>query len=131
MSARILAAAVAALGLAACGSGGGASATTTARDAATAGTAATHVRLARVGTFNQPVFVTAPRADRSRVMVVEQHGVIRVVRAGHTLSRPFLDIHSLVTAGGEQGLLGLAFAPDYAASGRLYVYYTDRQGRQP
>ena len=63
-------------------------------------------------------------------MVVEQAGVIRVVRGGRTLSRPFLDIHALVTAGGEQGLLGLAFAPDYAASGRFYVYYTDRRGRQ-
>ena len=139
MRARMLITAVAALGLAACGSGGGASATTTAQGASAtatataapaAATAATRVRLARIGRFNQPVFVTAPPADRARLMVVEQPGVIRVVRGGRTLGRPFLDIHSLVTAGGEQGLLGLAFAPDYAASGRFYVYYTDRQGRE-
>ena len=137
MRARMLATAVAALGLAACGSGDGASATTTARDAAgtvtgapAPGAAATRLRLARIGSFNQPVYVTAPRADRSRLMVVEQPGVIRVVRGGRTLSRPFLDIHARVTAGGERGLLGLAFAPDYAVSGRFYVYYTDRQGRQ-
>ena len=137
MRARMLATVAAALGLAACGSGDGAAATTAAPDASrtvtaapAAGTAATGVRLARIGRFDQPVYVTAPRADRSRVMVVEQPGVIRVVRGGRTLGRPFLDIHSLVTSGGEQGLLGLAFAPDYAASGRFYVYYTDRQGRE-
>ncbi len=135
MRAGLLIAAVGTLGLAACGSGDGASATTgaaagTVTAAPPAGAAATRVRLARIGTFKQPVYVTAPRADRSRLMVVEQPGVIRVVRGGRTLGRPFLDIHSLVTSGGEQGLLGLAFAPDYAATGRFYVYYTDRQGRQ-
>ena len=84
------------------------------------------VRLVRVGSFDNPLYVTAPPGDRRRVMVVEQGGVIRVLRGGKRLSRPFLDISSRVTAGGEQGLLGLAFAPDYASSGRFYVYYTDR-----
>ena len=134
MRARVLITAAAALGLAACGSGGGATATSAAPDStATASppaTAAARVRLAQVGRFDQPVYVTAPPKDERRIMVVEQPGVIRVVRGGRTLSRPFLDIHSKVRAGGEQGLLGLAFAPDYAASGRFYVYYTDLQSRQ-
>jgi glucose/arabinose dehydrogenase len=70
--------------------------------------------------------VTAPRGDRSRFFVVEQPGRIRVVRNGVTLARPFLDIQRLVSSGGERGLLSLAFPPDYAATGRFYVYYTAR-----
>jgi glucose/arabinose dehydrogenase len=84
------------------------------------------VRLVRVGRFSSPLYVTAPPGDRRRVFVVEQGGRIMVVRDGRKLRRPFLDIRSLVTAGGEQGLLSLAFAPDYARSGRFYVYFTDR-----
>ncbi len=96
----------------------------------TAGAAATGVRLQRVGSFDTPVYVTAPRGERRRVFVVEQAGVIRVVRGGRTLARPFLDIRARVTSGGEQGLLGLAFAPDYATSGQFYVYFTGRDQRQ-
>jgi glucose/arabinose dehydrogenase len=93
-------------------------------------TRARGVRLRRVGNFSSPVHVTAPPGDDARVMVVEQDGTIRVVRNGQVLDRPFLDIRNLVTGGGEQGLLSLAFAPDYDASGRFYVYYTDRSGDQ-
>ena len=53
-----------------------------------------------------------------------------VLRNGRRLDTPFLDIRDQVTAGGEQGLLSLAFAPDYADSGRFYVYFTDRSGDQ-
>jgi len=93
-------------------------------------TRARGVRLRRVGNFSSPVHVTAPPDDDARVMVVEQDGTIRVVRDGRVLDRPFLDIRNLVTGGGEQGLLSLAFAPDYNESGRFYVYYTDRSGDQ-
>jgi glucose/arabinose dehydrogenase len=86
------------------------------------------VRLAQVGSFSSPVYVASPPGDRRRLMVVEQGGRIMVVRGGRTLPRPFLDIRSRVLAGGEQGLLGLAFAPDYAQSGRFYVYYTAASG---
>jgi glucose/arabinose dehydrogenase len=86
------------------------------------------VRLRRVGNFSQPVFVTAPRGDRKRVFVVEQGGRIRVMVKGKTRSRPFLDIASIVQAGGERGLLSMAFAPDYRSSGRFYVYFTDSTG---
>ena len=88
------------------------------------------VRLVRVGNFKSPLYVTAPPGDKSRVMVVEQRGVIRVVRGGRRLAAPFLDISGQVTSGGEQGLLGLAFAPDYESSGLFYVYFTDREGRE-
>jgi glucose/arabinose dehydrogenase len=88
------------------------------------------LRLVPVGRFDAPVHVTAPRGDRRRVFVVEQGGVIRVVRGGRRLSRPFLDIRRLVRSGGEQGLLSLAFAPDHRTSRRFYVNYTDRAGTQ-
>lgn len=84
------------------------------------------VRLVPVGRFEAPLYVTAPPGDRRRIFVVGQGGVVRVVRHGHILRRPFLDIRSQVLAGGERGLLSLAFAPDYARSGRFYVYFTAR-----
>jgi glucose/arabinose dehydrogenase len=88
------------------------------------------VRLVSVGSFNSPLLVTAARGDKRRIYVVEQGGRIMVVRGGRKLSRPFLDISGQVTAGGEQGLLGLAFAPNFAKSKRFYVYFTARDGTQ-
>jgi glucose/arabinose dehydrogenase len=85
------------------------------------------VRLLLLGRFDQPTYVTAPRGDARR-FVVEREGRIRVVRRGHVLPWPFLDISGRVTTGGESGLLSMAFARDYASSHRFWVYYTDRQG---
>lgn len=90
--------------------------------------AATGVKLTRVGSFNEPLFVTAPPADRHRLFVVEKGGAIRVLRDGKKLSRPFLSLAGRVSGSSEQGLLSMAFAPDYADSGRFYVDYTDLQG---
>ena len=89
--------------------------------------AARQVRLLRLGSFDQPTYLTAPRGDRRR-FVVERPGRIRVVKGGRVLRTPFLDISGQVTTGGESGLLSMAFAPDYADSGRFYVYYTDSAG---
>ncbi|CAA9498959.1 MAG: hypothetical protein AVDCRST_MAG30-1795 [uncultured Solirubrobacteraceae bacterium] len=86
------------------------------------------IRLVSIGGFESPVHVTAPPADERRVFVVEQEGRIMVVRGGRKLAEPFLDIRSKVAAGGERGLLSMAFAPDYARTGRFYVYYTDNAG---
>jgi glucose/arabinose dehydrogenase len=88
------------------------------------------VHLVRVGTFDVPVHVTGPPGDPARVMVVERDGRIRVVRDGKALRAPFLDIRRRVTSYLEQGLLSLAFAPDYADSGLFYVFFTDRAGDQ-
>jgi glucose/arabinose dehydrogenase len=90
--------------------------------------AARGVRLVRIGTFAAPTYLTAPPRDRRRLFVVEQRGAIRVVRDGRRLRRPFLDLRSEVLAGGERGLLSMAFAPDYATSRRFYVYFTSRDG---
>ena len=82
------------------------------------------LELLSIGMFATPIYVAAPPSDGERVFVVEQGGRIRLVRAG-TLSTPdFLDITTLVLSGGERGLFSMAFAPDYATSGRFYVYYT-------
>jgi glucose/arabinose dehydrogenase len=101
---------------------------TAALSACEATDAAVRLRLVRVGSFSSPLYVTAPPGDRDRLFVVEQGGRIQVVRKGRRLRQPFLDISGEVLSGGEQGLLSMAFAPDYATSGRFYVDYTDRNG---
>jgi glucose/arabinose dehydrogenase len=88
------------------------------------------VRLVRVGSFDQPLYVAAAPGDRRRVYVVEQGGRVRVVRGGRVLREPFLDVSGQVTAGGEQGLLSVAFPPDHQRTGRFYVYFTDRAQQQ-
>lgn len=84
--------------------------------------------LERVATgLARPVFLTAPPGDTERVFIVEQHtGAIRILRlADRTLlGTAFLTVPGLST-GNEQGLLGLAFHPDYASNGFFYVYLTD------
>jgi hypothetical protein len=71
-----------------------------------------------------PVFLTAPPGDTARLFVLEKDGVIRIVRHDSVLTTPFLNITGLTTKSNEQGLLGLAFPPDYATSGSFYIYYT-------
>ena len=88
------------------------------------GSAAAAPTLVPIGSFDGPIFVTAPRDDPSRLFVVERSGVIRVVRDGQTLPTPMLDISADVNEDGERGMLSLAFAPDYATSGLFYVYLT-------
>ena len=86
-------------------------------------------RLTQTATgFDRALLITAPSGD-DRLFVVEQGGKIRIVRPDGTVaSRPFLDVSSLVSGGGEQGLLGLAFHPRYATNGRFFVDYTNRAG---
>src|SRR5207247_10759913 len=57
-----------------------------------------------------------------------QAGRIRIVRAGQLLARPFLDLTDRVASGGEEGLQGLAFHPNYASNGYFYVNYTHLNG---
>jgi glucose/arabinose dehydrogenase len=75
-----------------------------------------------------PLYLTAPPGDVARLFIVEKTGAIRIVKSGSLLPDPFLDISSLISNGGEQGLLGLAFDPQYAANGRFVVHYTDTAG---
>lgn len=75
-----------------------------------------------------PVFLTAPPGDLSRLFVVEQSGRIKILeRATGARIGTFLTLTG-ITNGGEQGLLGLAFDPQYQSNGRFFVYYTDATG---
>lgn len=78
--------------------------------------------------LDSPVFVTHAGDGSGRLFVVEQGGRVRVLREAGAPPTTMLDLSDSITAGGERGLLGLAFAPDYAESGRFYVNYTDRSG---
>ena len=75
-----------------------------------------------------PVDIAATASQPTRLYVVEQRGTIRVVDRGKLRPGFFLDVRRLVSFGGEQGLLGLAFDPRYASNRFVYVNYTDRSG---
>ena len=77
--------------------------------------------------LKQPVFVTDAGDRSGRLFVVEQDGRILILKDGTLLEQPFLDLGDHVRSGGERGLLGLAFHPDFASNGRFFVDYT----RQP
>lgn len=80
----------------------------------------------------RPIFVTHAPGDPSRLFVIEKQGRIRIIKNGALLTTPFLDIDSITTGGttasSEQGLLGLAFHPNYQTNGKFYVYYTSVAG---
>ncbi len=78
--------------------------------------------------FSRPIFLTTAPGDTSgRMFVVEQRGQIRILQNGSILATPFLDVNTIITTGGsEQGLLGLAFHPNYASNGLFYINYTRR-----
>jgi glucose/arabinose dehydrogenase len=75
-----------------------------------------------------PLYQTSPPGD-DRLFIVQKGGAIRLLKGGTLLETPFLDLTGAVSsAAGEQGLLGLAFPPDYGSSGRFIVHYTDLAG---
>lgn len=78
--------------------------------------------------FDQPVFVTDPGDGSGRLFVVEQTGRVLVLEGGTIREQPFLDVSEQVSGGFEQGLLSIAFAPDYRESGVFYVFFTDTEG---
>jgi glucose/arabinose dehydrogenase len=77
--------------------------------------------------LRNPVGVLADPADASVLFVVEQNGLVRVVRDGQLLPDPFLDLRDQISTGGERGLLGLAIAP-VTESRRVFVNFTNRDG---
>ena len=79
--------------------------------------------------LRSPVFVTHAGDKSGRMFVVEKTGTIAILRDGKRTAAPFLDVSNLITSSGsEQGLLGLAFHPDYAKNGRFFIYYTASNG---
>lgn len=78
--------------------------------------------------FTAPVEIT--HANDSRMFVVQQNGIIKIIQPnGSVNSANFLDISSKITYGGERGLLGLAFHPQYSTNGYFFVYYNDTSGK--
>jgi glucose/arabinose dehydrogenase len=78
--------------------------------------------------FSSPLAFVQDPLDSTLQYVVEQGGRIRIVRSGTVLTSDLLNLTPFVRSGGEQGLLGLAFAPDFSTSGRLYVNFTNTSG---
>ena len=78
--------------------------------------------------LDSPLAVVNAGDGSNRLFVVEQGGTIRIVKDGALLPDPFLDVSSEISSGGEQGLLGLAFHPNYPTDPRFFVNYTDTSG---
>jgi glucose/arabinose dehydrogenase len=74
--------------------------------------------------LSSPVFVTSARDGSNRLFIVEQGGIIKVLQPGASSATEFLNITTTVLSGGERGLLGLAFHPQYKINRRFFVYYT-------
>jgi glucose/arabinose dehydrogenase len=81
-----------------------------------------------VAGLSSPVSFVQDPTDAAVQFVVEQGGRIRVVHDGALQPADFLDLRGAITSGGERGLLGMAFAPDYATSRRFFVNFTDQNG---
>ncbi len=108
------------------GGTGGATGGTGGTGGTTCGANPPALKLTNVGTSvgGSAVFLTSPPGDKSRLFVVRQSGQIRIIKNGTNVTTPFLDITSSVQSGGERGLLGMAFHPQYATNGRFFLYYT-------
>jgi glucose/arabinose dehydrogenase len=87
-----------------------------------------HIKLTlRASGLTKPVFVTSAHDGSGRLFIVEQTGRIKIYD-GHVRSTPFLNLAGKVTGGNEQGLLGLAFHPNFKANRKLYVNFTNLNG---
>ncbi|HSN25737.1 MAG TPA: PQQ-dependent sugar dehydrogenase, partial [Kofleriaceae bacterium] len=82
------------------------------------------VSVTKIGQVSGGAMLATSPPNDGRLFVVEQQGRIRIFQNEQLSATPFLDITSIVTAGGEQGLLGLAFDPAYSCNGYFYVFYT-------
>ena len=89
---------------------------------------ASALSLQRVGSFDEPTYVTSDPGDPNRLFIVERPGRIQLTGSGSTTT--FLDIESIVQSpddpggGGEEGLFSMAFSPDYATNHHFYVAYS-------
>ena len=90
------------------------------------------VTLQRIAQLREPVYLTQPPGQNSRLYVVQKRGAVRIIVNDHLLTRPFLDIHRLVKhngPGGDPGMAAVAFPPDYGRTGHFYVSYNNRRDR--
>jgi hypothetical protein len=83
--------------------------------------------LVSIGSFSTPTYAAAPAGEPGRVFVTEKGGRVRLIVDGTVRTAPFLDLTDITrSSDSERGLLSIAFAPDYATSGKFYVYLTAR-----
>ena len=88
------------------------------------------VTLERIAELSQPVYLTQPRGEGSRLYVVQKRGAVRIIADDRLLRRPFLDIRRLVKhnrPSGDPGMAAIAFPPDYGRTGRFYASYNNRE----
>ncbi len=78
----------------------------------------------RISGLSNPLFVTNSKDNTKRIFVVEQGGAIKVLKPGETSPTLFMNISSVISSGGERGLLGLAFHPQFATNSFFFVNYT-------
>ncbi len=80
--------------------------------------------------FTKPVYVCQPPGENDRLFVLEQKGIIKIIKNGKTVRKPYADlrnrIHNPITPGDERGLLGLAFHANYQNNGFVYINYSDK-----
>src|SRR5690606_35083196 len=74
--------------------------------------------------LSSPVLVTNAKDGSNRLFIVQRGGIIKVVQPGSTTPTDFINISSRITSGGERGLLGLAFHPDFETNSYFFVNYT-------
>ena len=86
------------------------------------------IQLARVASVGDALYVTGAPGQANRLYVVQQSGRVVIYDRGRKRAAPFLNVSGLISSGGERGLLGFAFHPQYKRNGRFFVNYTDRAG---
>ena len=82
--------------------------------------------------FDKPLYVTVMPSNNNEILIVEQKGIIKLIKNNKTSKTPFLDImdkvHRPLFPGDESGLLGFTFDPDYDENGYFYVNYVNKDG---
>lgn len=86
------------------------------------------LQLTQVTNLGSVVDIKHAGDGSQRLFLLQQAGIVRILRNGQLLAEPFIDISSRVQSGGELGLLSLDFSPDFANNGRVYLYYSNTDG---
>jgi glucose/arabinose dehydrogenase len=90
----------------------------------------TYLDLEPVAQLQEPLFAAGPPGDASRLTVIQRGGVVRLVQNGELVETPFIDISDRVATDGELGLLGMAYHPDFATNGFVFLHYLRRTGEE-
>ncbi len=86
------------------------------------------LQITQISNLGSVVDIKHAGDNSQRLFLLQQSGIVHILRNGQLLSEPFIDISSRVQSGGEKGLLSLDFAPDFSKNGRVYLYYSNTDG---